>query len=322
MLLVAVHTPGFEAGWGTTTRVLTLLPSATVAELFDGTAMPPPSDSRGVLPLFAEHLLRFARDGGTDPPARLVDLLGQRLEHVSSEGRRALQVVAVLGEPVRAEDIEPLLDDKTTVGPVLAKLAQRGLITLDESGAAQVAHPLLREVVMAMIPVAARHDLHAAAQQRAQRKGHPTEVQALYAALAGDSFQALLLLDHVAAQAHRRGDSEGSTLALRRALEVARQELFRGELDDPAEAVVLFSIKLADALCQQGNFTDADGVLREALDLATPSGVDRAKVLRGLAQVARGRSREGEAVGYLRKAIEIAHRTGERELARSLESLR
>ena len=62
--------------------------------------------------------------------------------------------------------------------------------------------------------------------------------------------------------------------------------------------------------------------LRAKLQTALQPGVDRAKVLRGLAQVARGRAREAEAAGYLRKAIEIATRSGERELVRSLESLR
>jgi len=305
-LLIASHPPGFEAGWGDdAVRPLSLLTSTAAAELFDGTSLlSPPStpESRGLLPLFVEQLVRFARDGGTDPPARLVDLLA-----------------LILGDAAEPAEITSMIEGAFDVGPVLGRLAQKGLLVL-EGPVARVAHPLLREVALAMIPVAARRDLHHAAFRLMQDRGRPTEVLAQHAAAAQDPFQALLLLEQMATRALSRGDSMSATLALRRALEVARQEIFRGELDDPAEAVILFSLKLAETLCQQGNFTDADGVLREALDLA--SGVDRAKVLRGMVQVARGRLREGEAAGLLDQAMDIARRTGEHELMRSLEALR
>ena len=84
-------------------------------------------------------------------------------------------------------------------------------------------------------------------------------------------------------------------MALRRGLDLARRELFRGELDDPMRAVLIFSRKLGEALARGGHLTDADGVLREALDLAGPSGHDRAVVLGALAHVARERDRRHEA---------------------------
>ncbi len=56
-------------------------------------------------------------------------------------------------------------------------------------------------------------------------------------------------------------------------------------------AVLIFSRKLGEALARGGQFNDADGVLREALDVAGPSGPDRAAVLGALAQVAHGRER-------------------------------
>jgi serine/threonine-protein kinase len=325
VLVVASHTPGLEPGWGAAAaRPLTLLPPAAVAELFSGTALlSPPStpDSRGLLPLFVEHLVRFARDGGSSPPARLVDLLAQRIEHTTPEGRRVLQIVAVLGDEAKTDEIQALSEDEYPVEVTLNRLAQKGLLVLSD-GVARVSHPLLREVALAMIPVAARRDLHAAAFELSQRRGRPIEVQALHAAAAQDPFQALLLLEQSSARAIQRGDIQGAALALRRALEVARQEIFRGELDDPARAVVLFSLKLAEVLEQQGNLTDADGVLGEALDLTSPSSVDRARVLRGLARLARDRQREPEARGYLTEAIRIAQRANATDLLRDLEALR
>ncbi|HKQ71250.1 MAG TPA: hypothetical protein VJT73_18025, partial [Polyangiaceae bacterium] len=105
-------------------------------------------------------------------------------------------------------------------------------------------------------------------------------------------------------------------------LDLARRELFRGELDDPMRAVLIFSRKLGEALAVAGDLTDADGVLREALDLAGPSGQDRATVLRALANVAHERDRSGEALGYLHEALEHAARSGAHELIASLEDMR
>jgi serine/threonine-protein kinase len=111
-------------------------------------------------------------------------------------------------------------------------------------------------------------------------------------------------------------------MALRRALDLARRELFRGELDDPMRAVLIFSRKLGEQLAKGGQWSDADGVLREALDIAGPSGPDRASVLGALAQVAHGRERANDAKHYLREALELATSSGSRELVASLETLR
>ncbi|MCA9626395.1 MAG: tetratricopeptide repeat protein, partial [Myxococcales bacterium] len=85
---------------------------------------------------------------------------------------------------------------------------------------------------------------------------------------------------------------------------------------------LIFSRKLGDALTRAGNFSDAEGVLREALDLAGPSGTDRARVLSALAHVAHGRKRSDEAFEYINEAIEVARKSGAHELLLSLETMR
>ncbi|MGZ5968953.1 MAG: hypothetical protein ACXWP4_14875, partial [Polyangiales bacterium] len=64
-----------------------------------------------------------------------------------------------------------------------------------------------------------------------------------------------------------------------------------------------------------------EGILREALDLAGPADTDRAKVLEGLARVARARERFPEASALLKEAIATANRSGARELKSTLELL-
>ena len=68
----------------------------------------------------------------------------------------------------------------------------------------------------------------------------------------------------------QRGDEPAAVNALRRGLDLSRRELYRGELDDPMRAMAIFGRKLGDALSQSGNYADAEGVLREALDMTGP----------------------------------------------------
>ncbi|GAC1366886.1 MAG: hypothetical protein NVSMB47_18100 [Polyangiales bacterium] len=130
-----------------------------------------------------------------------------------------------------------------------------------------------------------------------------------------------MLLEQVADRCSQRADDEGAIIALRRCLELARRALFRGDLDDPERAVVIFSRKLGEALARAGYLTDAEGILREALDLAGPADPDRARLLEGLAKVARIRERFPEATALLNEAIATAARSGARELQANLQQL-
>jgi serine/threonine-protein kinase len=85
---------------------------------------------------------------------------------------------------------------------------------------------------------------------------------------------------------------------------------------------VIFSRKLGEALARAGNLNDADGVLREALDLTGPSGRDRALVLGSLAFVARERARGAEASVFLHEALSLARQSAANDLVVSLERMR
>ena len=137
-----------------------------------------------------------------------------------------------------------------------------------------------------------------------------------------ESFEALLLLEQIAERALQRGDEPAAVNALRRGLELSRRELSRGELDDPMRAMAIFGRKLGDALSQSGNYADAEGVLREALDMAGPTGTDRAQILGSLARVARGRHRKDEAVVFLDEAIQLAKRSSAHGLVKDLTETR
>ncbi len=233
-----------------------------------------------VPPLYIDQLIRFNIEGGSDAPARMADLIALRIERLPIDARRTLQALAVLGDAADQSSLRSLLPEMHGIDELLTTLAVAGLVEERVNGISTT-HPLVRDVTLAAIPAAVRRDLHAKAllDLGGDPLPLPVEVRALHAYHAQSSFEALMLLEQVADRSASRGDQQGCVLALRRGLDLARREIFRGELDDPMRAVLIFSRKLGEALARAGDLTDADGILREALDLAGPSGPDRALVL-------------------------------------------
>lgn len=328
VLFLGTHAPGFESGWGAShaARVLSGLPPPALSRILhtvsqDLLIAAEDETGRGVLPMYAEQLLRFTLEGGSDPPKRLVDLVAHRVDTLEPNARRTLQAVAVLGDRVNQKIIADLLPKSHPVESSLDTLKIAGMIHRQDQ-LVSTSHPLLREVVLAGIPAAVRRELHGKALKAAGQRAAPLEAQALHAYEAQDSFQALLLLEHVAERATTRGDLNTEIEALRKGLEIARREIARGELDDPLRAVLIFARKLGAALTRAGNFADAEGILREALDIAGPSGSDRARVLGSLANVAHGRQRPKEAIGFIEQAIETARQSGDNTLVTTLNDTR
>ncbi len=353
MLIVATHTPGFEPDWRGLEHPLQGLPTAIAASLVKGVALvdsqgplgrsasPRPRPSAGRLqldgkgsgsgsavvptvpPLYIDQLIRFNIEGGSDAPARMADLIALRIERLPIDARRTLQALAVLGDAADQSSLRALLPEMHGIDELLTTLAVAGLVE-ERANGISTTHPLVRDVTLAAIPAAVRRELHSKAPLDigGDPLPLPVEVRALHAYHAQSSFEALMLLEQVADRSASRGDQQGCVLALRRGLDLSRREIFRGELDDPMRAVLIFSRKLGEALARAGDLTDADGILREALDLAGPSGPDRALVLGSLAVVARDRDRSTEATIYLREALDLAKQAAANDLVLSLETMR
>ena len=326
VLILAAHLPAFDAGWTARhpARVIEGLPTDIAGRLLKSARAETPvglMSAAHVLPLFVDQLLRFGQEGGTNPPGKLADVLAQRVAMLPPNARHTLQALAVLGDRVQPSMVAEFLPKADDVTDALAILETRGMLWTS-GDSLSIDHPLLRDVVLAGIPRAARRELHGRALAIMTRTSAPLEARAQTAYYAEDSFEALLLLEQVAEQAAKRDDANGEILALRRGLELARQEIARGELDDPLRAVVIFGRKLGAALTRAGNFSDAEGVLREALDCAGPTNSETARLLGALAVVARGRERTTEARSQLDAAIEAAKRSGDRELEAAFANTR
>ena len=326
-LLIGTSSPSFDPGWPAdvaASRTLAPLPTSALLKALARSSRPSSpalTGSRTIVPLYAEQLLRFLREESGAVPKTLADIIAARLERLPTGARRVLQAAAVWGDDADESLLIRMLEEDVDMVEALGFLRRAGMIVIGDDGI-RTSHPLLREVALATIPAAVKRELHTAAGEICDERDLPIEVRALHELAGGTSFRALLLLESVSVAASARGDHHGAVMALRRALDLARRELFRGELDDPMRAVLIFSRKLGEVLARGGQWNDADGVLREALDVAGPSGPDRAAVLGALAQVAHGRERAQDARHYLREALELATSSGAHELVASLETIR
>jgi serine/threonine protein kinase len=269
-------------------------------------------------PLYVEQVVAWSRETQEAPPPNMADLIVRRLQRLSADARQALHAVAVWGDDARAETLRDMLPPTVDMGGALDALDGAGLVTVEERSI-RIVHPLVRRVVTSTIPAGLKRELYARAAEL--RTDAPLELRAKLAMHGGGALEALSLLDSVSALRASHGDLAGSVSALRHALDVARRELHRGELDDPVSAVLVFARKLAEALSASGQWTDAEGVLREALGLAPPSSSHRAHLLGVLAQVASSRSQPREAREYLDEALRVARQSNSRTLLPILERL-
>src|SRR5690606_28920691 len=115
VLLVGTHPPRFDAGWDASAeRPLLGLPLAEANRLIrarhpNERLSAEHAGPRGVAPLYAEQVLRFLKEGGSEPPASLADLMTHRLGTLDPASRQVLQALAVLGDGVELASLRALL---------------------------------------------------------------------------------------------------------------------------------------------------------------------------------------------------------------------
>jgi serine/threonine-protein kinase len=276
--------------------------------------------TRGVAlpPLQVEQLIAWSHESSDPAPERLVDVIARRVERLPPDARHLLQALAVWGDDATPDSLWRMLPSAADIAAALDALDRARIVAIDERGI-RIAHPMLRRVVFSSLPAGRKQELFARAADL--RPDAPLEVRAKQAMHGGSALEALSLLDALSARRAAHGDLSGSVNTLRHALEVARRELHRGEIDDPVGAVLIFSRKLAEALADAEQWPDAEGVLREALGTAPPASPHRAHLLGVLARVADARQHPGDARRYLDEAMRMARQSDARSLLPILERL-
>jgi serine/threonine-protein kinase len=290
LLFVATHSTAFDPGWGllSPSRTLTGLPVSVLGRIMGNRLSAEQLSIEemakgGAAPLYVDQVIRFLNEGGSEPPQRLADLIAHRLGTLPPAARQVLQALAVLGDRADVESLSAVLGEDVDIEASLALVGEGDMVDRSEQQVS-LRHPLFREVILLATPAGVRIELHLRTIRLFDKQGAPIEARALHAYHSHESLEALLLLEQISERALLRGDETAAVNALRRGLDLSRRELYRGELDDPMRAMAIFGRKLGDALTQAGNYADAEGVLREALDMTGPTGNDRTQILASLAR--------------------------------------
>ena len=318
LLMIAAHRPSFKAEWpGEQVLWLGGLPQHVVTEMLrdasERSIAVTEVGGRGVPPLYVSQLIHFNREGGGEAPTGLADLIALRVAMLDPPKRRCLQTLAVLGAPVPESVLHEMVDDEAGNQQSVSTLVRRGFVRPTDDKL-EIVHPLFRELVLLAVPAEVRRDLHQKAAM-ALSDVAPIEALANHARRSEDSMNALFLLEQVAERAFLNGDDTAGILALRKGLDVAREELFRGQLEDPTRAIAIFGRKLGANLSRRGRFSDAEGVLLEALENAGPEVTERTRLLKMLSDAALMRRKSDDAASYLSRACKLAQEAGEFSLA-------
>ncbi|MBW2460737.1 MAG: protein kinase [Deltaproteobacteria bacterium] len=272
---------------------------------------------RRFLPLYLEQVEALGATLDEEAlPVRLADALAQRLDRLSLEARRVIQATSVIGESCSLEYLRRLVDPQDFSG--LESVTEADLLRLDD-GNVVFTHPFVRDIVEGSIPAEARRDLHTRALHLATEFEEPLEVRAEHAFRAGEPMSALMLLERMGDSALRRSDATAAVLAFQRALALGRREMLETGDIMLEGAIVTFSRKLGGALERGGDVAGADGVLREALDLAGPASAERVRMLLVLGRVAARRDRRRDAVRLLGQALELAENQKDRDMEATVQ---
>jgi serine/threonine protein kinase/tetratricopeptide (TPR) repeat protein len=132
-------------------------------------------------PLFTEELIKELFDSGAlvvangavvelrlggevAAPRPLRALMASRLSRLPPEERRALSAAAVLGEPLDLATLALMLGEPLAkLDKVVAALETREFIRRSGTSSVSFSSPLLREVIVDLLPAEARREMHAAA---------------------------------------------------------------------------------------------------------------------------------------------------------------
>ena len=230
----------------------------------------------------ASGMHRVVPGGRISPPTTLTETLGR----LDLPQRILVQAAAVLGTESTLHAVGAVAGGADPAA--LAGLVEVGLV--DEVTETEVRFdPPVRRLIEETIPREARRELHDRALAWHAHIGSPLAIRADHAFRGSDPIAALVLLEQLGDVSTEEGELARATQAYQRGLHTARTEL-AGTGDDAFDyAVATFGRKLAAVLRLQGRVAEAEGVLREALDLTAPSSRERERLVAALTELQQAR---------------------------------
>jgi tetratricopeptide (TPR) repeat protein len=257
------------------------------------------------------HAFRLLSEGGSEVDATQPDLLGIRIGRLPAPALRLLQIVCTVGLAADREAVKALYRNGDPWEDAITLLVRRGFLLPDTDGQLIVAHAVVAETVREQMPANARRALH---RRIVELTEHPvTDPIALarhaYEARMGDV--ALDIVENAAFLAEECLDDAGAALYFRRALHIARWQLF---LEPDDQRCLELSLKLVDSMRYSQDTLGVEMILRESLLAAARNPNLHTQLLRSMARFEMARSRIDEALRAAQEAVGRAFATGSPQL--------
>lgn len=253
-------------------------------------------------PLFVIQLLRSGGASGEGPlPATIREAVVARLRRCDDAERATLALLAVLGDPARADLVASVAERPlaSTLEALEALLARR-LVRAHDDGRYEIEHPLIQRVVYDEIVPGRRHDLHRRAArvlgEPGRRESARSQLRHLLASDADPSEIARTAerAGDEAMASHRHGDAvEGYALAADKADRSAG-------MDGAGSMRARVLERRGEALHAMGRSQEAVAAYDELIDAARDP-LDLARLLRKTAQFL-GQASMSEALARLDRA--------------------
>ncbi|MCC6998172.1 MAG: protein kinase [Deltaproteobacteria bacterium] len=241
------------------------------------------------------------------------DLILSRVALLEPGPRRVLQSLCTLGREATRGLLELLARPEDEAASSIGGLIARGLLTQSGQGEAALlmpSHPLVAELVYDDIPSSARRELHGHIFAVLEGQGTRAGVLAMHGHAAGGGPRVLALCERAGQDAEAQFDDHGAAMHYRRAWELARWDLLRGE-DNAPDTLARMACRLGEAMLWSGDVAGAEPVLREALEHASGSPSTEAKLHRALGRAALARGDSTRARAALERSTGAAIRHGD-----------
>lgn len=330
LLLVCTHPLGFKPAWEqvfSETRELEGIDDREARAWLQGAGRgfasaelnQLPASRLGYAPLY---LFELSRQSSDDRSASLglADLVAGRMSRLGADARHVLQMLAVVGNELSRARLERLLE-QVDVRVGLSELVEASFVQI-EGELVRWRHGLYREIASSIIPASARQELYRHVYEVSDELSAPLEARAHFATQAGFDFEALFLLEQVAARSKMLDDAGAAVHVLEQGLQVARRQAMLAEADDPAQTMVIFGRKLGEVLLDVGRLTEAEGVLREAFDIASGDGPEVVRLVQTLCRVLTQKGAPDPALEQLLAGLVDPQTRIRRNMAAMLETLR
>jgi class 3 adenylate cyclase len=169
-------------------------------------------------PLFVTETVRASLDDGTlawhdgrvtlaegpvtSVPVTLRAVLGARIDALPPDSREAVGVASVIGMRFDQARIEYLMDSPLALG-ALERVADAGLVALEDGATWRFSHPLIHDTAYAGVLAARRRQLHARLADQLEARNDPRSLSliAVHRAASGDAARAIPLLEAAATAA-------------------------------------------------------------------------------------------------------------------------